>query len=104
MQSTTGKEKSPHGVAKGLGQLKAVKNSIRLCAEGVWKFPTGGRIPTQPKTGQNLLKRVGNYDINYIKRYKLSPKAESHKKEICMKVLAQLQHEICPQKATDQTK
>lgn len=35
MQSTTGKEKSPHEVAKGLGQLKAVKNSIRLCAEGV---------------------------------------------------------------------
>lgn len=63
-----------------------MENSIGLCAEGVRKFPTGGRILTQPKTGQNLLKRVGNYDINYIKRYKLSPKAESHKKEICTKV------------------
>lgn len=96
MQSTAGKENSTQGVSKGLGQLKAVKNSIGLCAEGVWKFPTGGRILTQPETGQNLLKRVGNYDINYIKRYKLSPKAESHKKEICTNVLAQLQHEICP--------
>lgn len=54
----------------------------------VWKFPSQCN-PTKTEL-ENLLKRVGNYDINYIKRYKLSPKAESHKKEICTKVLPQL--------------
>lgn len=61
----------------------------------VWKFPSQCN-PTKTEL-ENLLKRVGNYDINYIKRYKLSPKAESHKKEICTKVLPQL-HTLPPRK------